>query len=540
MDNQQHEYLMRNYLQKNRIQKYLIDHKVFGQILQGIGPIPFAIIKMEEYFLARREDELYDEKENKYRTPHVTDEEKYYYVSQRVAAVARECGSDIAIINNNIYFYNSIHWEKIPDTYVAEFMALASIKAGMLRAEASRKKAKQALYDQLKSDHNALEQSYSNKTVKINLQNGTLVYDGEKFVLKNHDASDMFRYALGYEYDKDATSPLFDKFLDEVLPEKEAQDFLMEFLGYCFIPTLLLKLEMCLLLYGPGRNGKGVIYELTRELLGRDYVSGYSMSALSYDANTRAQISDMLANYSSELGGRCNGDVLKKLISGEGVEVKNLYKDVYTMNDYQCKFIFNCNKLPQGSDIDQALARRLGILEFNVIIPLEKVDVHLPDKLKTELSGIFNRVLSGACRLLKNKCFTKSPMMERTNQSFKEKTDTVLQFINAENWKPTCDLENGERLNRSIQHVQLKELFSEYLHFCKESNSAATNRRTFAERIRQHFYVQASCTRNETWVFAKKEGIPVPDINEFKTSSDNILDQVLTELNPENNENSNG
>ena len=540
MDNQNNGNLMNEYFQKNRIQNYLLKHPIFGKIIESIKPIPFALFKKEEYFLSGREDEIYNEKKGDYKTPYVTDEEKYYYISQRIASAAKECGSDIAIINGNIYFYNFIHWEKIPDTYVAEFMVLASVRAGMLRAEASRKKVKQALYDQLKSDHNALEQSHSNKTVKINLQNGTLVYDGEKFVLKNHDASDMFRYALGYEYDKDATSPLFDKFLDEVLPEKEAQDFLMEFLGYCFIPTLLLKLEMCLLLYGPGRNGKGVVYELTRELLGRDYVSGYSMSALSYDANTRAQIFDMLANYSSELGGRCNGDVLKKLISGEGVEVKNLYKDVYTMNDYQCKFIFNCNKLPQGSDIDQALARRLGILEFNVIIPPEKVDVHLPDKLKTELSGIFNRVLSGACRLLKNKHFTKSPMMERANQSFKEKTDTVLQFINAENWKPTCDLENVERLNRGIQHVQLKELFSEYMLFCKESNSAATNRRTFAERIRQHFYVQAGCTRNETWVFAKKEGIPAPDIDEFKTSSDNIIDQVINDSNTGTDENSNG
>ena len=531
---------MREFLPKNRIQNYLSEHEIFSKILQGIKHIPFAKIKMEEYFLAGREDELYDEKEDKYRTPHVTDEEKYYYVSQQIAARARECGSDIAIINGSIYFYNSIHWEKIPDNYVAEFMVLASVKAGLLRAEASRKKAKQALYDQLKCDHNALEQSQCRKTVKINLQNGTLVYDGEKFVLKNHDASDMFRYALEYEYNKDATSPQFDKFLNEVLPEKEAQDFLMEFLGYCFIPTLMLKLEMCLLLYGPGRNGKGVVYELTRELLGRDYVSGYSISALSYDANTRAQIFDMLANYSSELGGRCNGDVLKKLISGEGVEVKNLYKDVYTMNDYQCKFIFNCNKLPQGSDIDQALARRLGILEFNVIIPPEKVDVHLPDKLKTELSGIFNRVLRGACRLLKNKRFTKSPMMERANQSFKEKTDTVLQFINTENWNPTCRLDINERLDSSIQHIQLKELFNEYMLFCKDSNSAATNRRTFAERIRQHFYVQTACTRNETWVFAKKEGIPAPDINEFKTSSKNVIDQVLTDLNSKNDENIDG
>lgn len=521
-------------IEKNQIQKFLSEHSVFGNILRNIGRIPFEQLKKEEFFLANREEELRDKKSDDYKNPHVTTEEKYYYISRNLGIIARECNSNIAVMKGSAYFYTGKKWEKIPDKYVEEFMVLVASKSGLLVSEVSTKRAKEALYEQLLSDHHILENPTPDY-VKINLQNGTLEYVGEKFELRKHSAEDMFCYALNFDYDPSATCARFDQFLDEVLPEKAAQDVLMEFIGYCFIPTKKLKLEMCLLLYGTGANGKGIIYELTKELLGHEHVSGYSMSALSYDANTRAQIADALVNYSSELGGRCNGDVLKKLISGEGVEVKNLYKDVYTLNDYQCKFMFNCNKLPQGTDIDQALARRLGIIEFGVVIPPEKRDVHLAEKLKGELPGIFNRVLAGANRLLINGRFTHSPMMDKTNQSFREKSDTVLQFINSEGWKPSCDINQSERLSHNIPHVRLNDLFDQYLSYCKEVNTTATNRKTFAERIRHYFYVQTGCTRNETWVFASKENEKSTDckamINDKDDNIGSVIDQATKDLN---------
>ncbi len=123
----------------------------------------------------------------------------------------------------------------------------------------------------------------------------------------------MLRYQLSFDSDSDATCPQFDEFLDYVLPEKQAQDVLMEMIGYCFIPTRKLKLERSMMLYGEGANGKGVIYELVKEILGKEHVTGFSMAALSFDANTRAQLSGKLLNYSSELGGKCNPDMIKKL-----------------------------------------------------------------------------------------------------------------------------------------------------------------------------------------------------------------------------------
>ena len=49
------------------------------------------------------------------------------------------------------------------------------------------------------------------------------------------------------------------------------------------------------------------------------------MDALSHDPNARAQLKDKLLNYATELGGKCNPDMIKKLISGEPVHVKTLY-----------------------------------------------------------------------------------------------------------------------------------------------------------------------------------------------------------------------
>lgn len=493
------------FLSYNVIQKELNDHKLFGNILKHIPNVPFTKIKKEEYFISGREYELYDAEKNDYKDPKVSMTDKYIYISKGVSIAAKEIGSDFAMINLLPHFYNGKYWEMVDETMVMEFMALVAIKSGFLLSEANNIRIKKSLYNQLKGDYNILKNNKS-KEIYINLQNGTLRYNkySDSFKLYSHTPSDYFTYVLPFSYDPIAECKNFDKFLDEVLPDKASQNVLMEFLGFCFIPTPLLKLEMCLLLYGSGANGKGVVYELTRELLGKEHVSGFSMSLLSYDMNARAQIANKLLNYSSELGGRCNGDVMKKLISGEGIEAKRLYQDVFTMEDYTCKFMFNTNSLPRGSEIDGALARRLNIIKFDKTIPIEKRDPHLAEKLKVELPGIFNRVIEGLMRLLKNKKFTQSELIDKANQEFREITDTVLNFVNSKCYIHSVPKGIQERQGAEVPHCSLKELFDEYIKFCKESNTNPTNKKTFSERIKQQFYVQKGCTGNSTWVFAKQ------------------------------------
>lgn len=288
------------------------------------------------------------------------------------------------------------------------------------------------------------------------------------------------------------------------------------------------------MLYGPGANGKGVVYDIVVEIIGEEHVSGFSMSALSYDANARAGLSDMLLNYATKLGGKCNADMIKKLISGEPVDVKTLYKDKTMMKNYPCKFIFNTNDLPRGAENTHAFFRRWLILPFDVEIPKEKRDVHLSKKLKAELPGIFNRVLAGVKRLLINKDFTNSEFCNKMIDEYQQKTNSVYRFITEEGWLPSVDPRKSERISADASNsTQLKEFYNDYTKYCQNTGVNKTSYPDFRKKIRQHFYVQTNCTNNQTLVFAKKNSSDIVDLKTKEPEFENPFDMINKNKNEE-------
>ena len=114
--------------------------------------------------------------------------------------------------------------------------------------------------------------------VLINLQNGTFEINSKGIQLRPFDRADFITYQLPFEYDTQAKAPIWQKYLDRVVPDKERQDVLAEFLGYIFLKHgSSLKLEAALILYGGGANGKSVFYEIVKALLGRENISHYSL-----------------------------------------------------------------------------------------------------------------------------------------------------------------------------------------------------------------------------------------------------------------------
>ena len=132
---------------------------------------------------------------------------------------------------------------------------------------------------------------------------------------------------------------MFRRYLDEVMPEKKAQDVLAEYIGWLFIPEL--KLEKVLFLYGSGCNGKSVFVEIIEALVGKGNVSHESLSDLcgEYGANSRANLSGKLLNTCSDVAPNAfAGDLFKRLASREPISMKTLYKDVITtLNNIQCE-----------------------------------------------------------------------------------------------------------------------------------------------------------------------------------------------------------
>jgi putative DNA primase/helicase len=84
------------------------------------------------------------------------------------------------------------------------------------------------------------------------------------------------------------------------------------------------------------------------------------------------------------------------------------------------------------------------------------MDVHLTDKLKTELSGIFNWALDGYKRLRKNNfIFSKGISMQKSKQQYKNQSNSVFAFI-------------SQYLEKTVEdsRVMLKNTYELYQSFC--------------------------------------------------------------------------
>ena len=380
--------------------------------------------------------------------------------------------------NEFIYLFNSEYWEVVIESNFKDFLGDVALKMGVYKFDAKHHLFKEDLYKQFLSDARLKEVESNSDTTLINLNNGTFEINSEKQILRPFKKSDFLTYQLPFGYSSEANAPQFKNFLNEVLPEPELQDILAEYLGYIFVKNSVLKLEKVLLLFGTGANGKSVLFEILMALLGSQNVTNYSLNRLTDDqGNSRAQLENKLLNYSSEINGKLESSIFKQLVSGEPVEARLLYKDIQIITDY-ARFMFNCNELPREVENTNAFFRRFIILPFRVTIPSKNQDKELSKRIiKTELSGVFNWVLSGLTRLLKNKDFTQSKIVEDEILQYQKESDSVLMFLDDEEYIISFD-----------KTRPLKEVYFEYESYCRMNHYGICSSRKFSSRLKKNGY----------------------------------------------------
>src|SRR5690554_8059676 len=324
-------------------------------------------------------------------------------------------------------------------------------------------------------EDNDFEVNDSKKKTLINLLNGTFEIDGYKMKLRKPEKEDFLTYQLPFKYDKSAECPMFDDYLNTVLPDKNNQSILMEYLGYIFVRNKALKLEKSLILYGTGANGKSVLFDILNAMLGGSKnVSNFSLQNLTNENGYyRAMLSDKLVNYASEINGKLEASIFKQLVSGEPVEARLPYGEPFTLTNY-AKLIFNCNELPRDVEQTNAFFRRFLIIPFDVTIPEEEQDKELAQKIiRQELSGVFNWVLEGLKRLLRQKQFTHSDAVDETLENYIKVSNSVILFLEEEGYQKSPDA-----------YIQLKDLYNQYKSFCFDGSYHPVSKRNFSERLR--------------------------------------------------------
>jgi putative DNA primase/helicase len=375
-----------------------------------------------------------------------------------------------------IYLYNGTFWAKIDNDAFQKFLGDAAEKMGVTIFSARYYQFREQLFKQFLATAYLPTPESNKEKVLINLQNGTFEISPQGTNLRPFDRSDFITYQLPFEYNPQAKAPIFEAYLNRVLPDKERQKVLAEYLGYVFIKhgSNSLKEEKALVLYGTGANGKSVFFVIVNSLLGVENVSSFSLQSLTNDNGYfRAKLANKLVNYASEINGNLEASIFKQLVSGEPVEARLPYGQPFILKQY-AKLIFNCNNLPKDVEHTNAYFRRFLIIPFDVTIPPQEQDKQLHIKIiEKELSGVFNWVLEGLNRLLEQKRFSECEAAQRAVEQYRIESDSVQMFLSEHEYKvsPTVD-------------IPLKDMYSEYRIYCLDCGLKPCSIRTLADRLR--------------------------------------------------------
>ncbi len=369
-----------------------------------------------------------------------------------------------------IYLYNGKYWKVLQIDELKTFLGLAAQKIGVPWGNSKLHSYRDQLVKQFYATAHLPLPEIEDEFVKINLKNGTFEIGESRTILRDFNPADFLTYQLPFDFDESGAAPLFTDYLNKVLPERELQNILAEYLGYIFTK---LKLEKTLLLYGSGANGKSVFFDIVKALLGSENVSGFSLTSLTDNSGYyRASIANKLVNYASEISGKMQSSFFKQLVSGEPIEARLPYGRPQTIEKY-AKFIFNCNELPNDVEFTNAFFRRFLIIPFEVTIPQGEQDSELSKRIiANELSGIFNWVLEGLGRLIEQKRFTASEIVDNVVNEYRIDSDSVKSFLKYENYVASVD-----------HYSTLQDFYNEYRAYCIRDGHNPVNKKEFNKRL---------------------------------------------------------
>ena len=398
-----------------------------------------------------------------------------------------------------IFLYNGTYWNELDKDDFQRFLGEIVEKMGVPEFTAKYFLFREQLFKQFLAVAHLEQNPPSPNKVLINLQNGTFEINSKGIQLRPFDRADFITYQLPFEYDTQAKAPIWQKYLDRVVPDKERQDVLAEFLGYIFLKHgSSLKLEAALILYGGGANGKSVFYEIVKALLGRENISHYSLQSLTEEKGFyRAKLTNKLLNYASEINGKLEASFFKNMVSGEPVEACLKYGQPFTMTDY-AKFIFNCNELPKEVEHTPGYFRRWLIIPFDVEIPKAEQDTELHNKIiKDELSGVFNWVLEGLNRLLEQKKFSNCNAAKAALEQYKLESNSVQMFLNDRNYQSSPN-----------DYKLIRDLYKEYRDYCIEDGNSPFKKQNFIKQIKSLGFVIGEVSGRMKAAYLSKGGNP--------------------------------
>jgi putative DNA primase/helicase len=287
---------------------------------------------------------------------------------------------------------------------------------------------------------------FANVPIGINCASGFIAFDAAgKPHLSQHDRDHRCRHVLpghwreGTNTGEVPAGSLLVKLLDGVFrgdeDGAEKQKLVAEIAGSAALgyATKLRQPKAIVLKGDTAENGKSQILDLLRGVLPASAISSITAAHLGDDrfiVGLRAK----LLNVSDELSSSTaiTSDTFKSVITGEPVSGRDVYRSAITFRPV-AQHAFATNTLPTFSGgIDRGVQRRLVVLIFNRLIPVEERIEFIGLRVGQEEPDVLLAwVVAGASRLIRQRDFTIPPSSKVALYDWLFTSDAVLAWTEA-------------------------------------------------------------------------------------------------------------
>ena len=290
--------------------------------------------------------------------------------------------------------------------------------------------------DEVVSNLDYLEQTKKIKEINsdstyVNMLNGIVnVFTGE--VLPHTPDMYITRQLPCTWLNEIPETPVFDKYMNDLTEGNEGiKHFLMEYMGCIFSNVSGTGFKQALFQKGKGNTGKSQLKLLVEKILGSNNYTSIDLKELEED---KFSISTL---YNKRLAGSSDMKIehvksmskFKALTGGDNILIQKKFGHPFNMQ-YDGFLWFCTNKLPTfGGDKDKHVYERMLILEHHNVIPVEKRDPFLIDKLLNEKNGIVMKCIITARNAIRTKKFTIPPEVKINTANYALEGNSVARFL---------------------------------------------------------------------------------------------------------------
>ncbi|WOQ74272.1 DUF5906 domain-containing protein [Bacillus stratosphericus] len=338
----------------------------------------------------------------------------------------------------------------------------------------------------------------------IKFKNGCL-YNGQWLDI---DYTDFTPYYINLSYYPNvAPVPIVDKFLSTFTEDDEAYaHFIMETIAHCLITDVDVKryedFQRVTFFRGDGKNGKGVLLNVIRALLGTENVSSLSLDRI-IDERYLYTMRGKLANLGDDIENKVieakKMKLLKNLAAFDVIEIRKLYEQSIS-EAITASQIFTTNHSLKSLEKGEAWKRRVKSCPAFAKPKVKDPDLQKKLTSQAALEYLLKLVIDAYKRLYEFREFTDSKKVKEYTEQYHEENNSALAWVRSKG--------KDYFINKRSPQVYNDNNGDDYLTWHKENiGGTPLNNKQLKETILEFHglvFKNTSVKGKSNWLFKEK------------------------------------